>query len=136
MNTAMVRSIFSAAAGLFAAVSVAYLLTWYNGASLATAQTVAFVTWLLGHVLLALNLRSQREPLFRQGLFTNRLMIWWAAATVLFVLVVTFVPGVQMLIKTTPLSGGTWALVITAALMGTFWIEVKKWIVSWLDSRK
>jgi len=130
MNKAMVRSIFTSAAGLFAAVSLVYLVTWYSGAGLATAQTAAFVTWLLGHVFLALNLRSQREPLFRLGLFSNRLMGWWAAATVLFVLVVTFVPGVQMLFKTTSLSAGTWALAIAAALVGTFWIEVKKWVTS------
>jgi len=59
-----------------------------------------------------------------------------AAATVLFVLVLTFVPGVQMFIKTTPLSGGTWVLVIAAALTGTPWIEVKKWIVLLLSARK
>src|SRR2546422_5348333 len=32
--------------------------------------------------------------------------------SVLFVLVVTFIPGVQMLFKTTSLSAGTWALAI------------------------
>jgi magnesium-transporting ATPase (P-type) len=43
-------------------------------------------------------------------------------------LVVTLVPNVQVLFKTTSLSAGTWALAIAAALIGTFWIEVKKWI--------
>src|SRR5439155_5764959 len=47
----MARSIFSEGAGLFAAVSVAYLVTWYtSGGDLVRAQTVAFVSWLLGHV--------------------------------------------------------------------------------------
>ena len=32
---------------------------------------------LLGHVLLALNMRSDREPLFRLGLFSHRLMMGW-----------------------------------------------------------
>lgn len=129
MNKAMVSSIFTSAAGLFAAVSVVYLVTWYSGAGLDTSHTAAFVTWLLGHVLLALNLRSRREPLFRLGLFSNRLMIWWAAATALFVLLVTLVPSVQVLFKTTSLSAGTWALAIAAALIGTFWIEIRKWII-------
>ena len=71
----MVRSIVSAGTGLFAAVAVAYLVTWYSGAGALRAQTVAFVTWLLGHVFLALNLRSERELLVKLGLFANRLMI-------------------------------------------------------------
>src|SRR5207245_9242850 len=82
LDKAMVRSIFTSAAGLFAAVSVVYLVTWYSGVGLATAQTAAFVTWLLGHVLMALNLRSQRDSLFHLGLLWNRLMVLWSATLV------------------------------------------------------
>ena len=81
----MAGSIFSAGAGLFAAVSVAYLITWYtSGGDLLRAQTVAFLAWLLGHVFLAMNVRSEREPLFRLGFFSNRLMILWAAVVYTF----------------------------------------------------
>ncbi len=71
MNRAMVSSLSVAAAGLFAAVSVAYLVTWYNTTNLAQAQTVAFTTWLLGFVFLALNLRSEREPLLKPQQFSK-----------------------------------------------------------------
>ncbi len=128
MNRSMVASIFIAAAGLFAAVSVAYLITWYSGAGQLQAQTVAFVTWLIGHVLLAFNLRSEREPLIRLGVFSNRLMIVWAVATVLFILIIAFVPGIQALFKTGILSSSEWALVVGTALVGTFWLEVRKWL--------
>ncbi len=126
MDRAMAGSILVSAVGLFAIVSVAYLLTWYGGASLAKAQTVAFVSWLLGHVALAINMRSEREPLFRLGLFTNRLMWVWGAATVVFVVLVTMVPGVQGALKTAPLSWGEWATIIGLALVGTFWMEGRK----------
>jgi Ca2+-transporting ATPase len=123
----MVRSIFSAAAGVFAAVSVAYLVTWYSsGGDLVRAQTVAFVAWLLGHVLLAINLRSEREPLFRLGFFSNRLMIVWAVAAITFVLFATLAPFVQNLLKMTALSGQDWLLVLIVTVMGTFWIEMRK----------
>jgi len=36
---------------------------------------MAFVTWLIGHVLLVLNMRSERRPVFKLGLFSNRLML-------------------------------------------------------------
>ncbi len=124
-----VGSIFSAGAGLFAAVSVAYLVTWYaTGGDLVRAQTVAFVTWLLGHVFLAINLRSEREPLSRLGFFSNRLMILWGVAAIAFVLFATLVPGVQNLLKTTFLRGQDWLLVLVVTVMGTFWIEMRKLI--------
>jgi P-type Ca2+ transporter type 2C len=111
---------------LFAAVSVAYLVTRYTSSNLAHAQTVAFVTWLLGHLLLAINLRSEREPLLRLGFFSNRLMMIWGLAAVVFVLFAILVPGVQGLLKTVPLSGGDWLLIVIVTIVGTCWLEVRK----------
>ena len=101
LGRSMVRSIFASAAGLFAAVCGVYLATWHSGAGLITAQTMAFATWLSGHVFLALNLRSEREPLFRVGFFTNWVMVVWATATAALLLVATLVPAAQQLIKVT-----------------------------------
>jgi Ca2+-transporting ATPase len=126
----LVDSIFASAAGLFAAVSVAYLLTWYGTHDLVRAQTMAFVTWLLGHVFLALNMRSERDPIFRLGLFSNLVMVWWSITTVACVLVMTFVPRVGALLKVVPLSGPQWTLAIGAAIVGTFWQEAGK-LYSW-----
>lgn len=126
MDRAMVSSIFSSAAGLFMAVTTTYLVTWYTSGDTVKAQTVAFITWLLGHIFLAVNMRSEREPLFRLGIFSNRLMIIWGAATLVFVLCVSFIPEVESLLKTVSLSSGEWILVIGMAFVGTFWIEVLK----------
>jgi P-type Ca2+ transporter type 2C len=135
MNRGYVSSIFVAALGLFAAVSVAYLVTWYGGAGVAHARTVAFVTWLLGHVLLALHLRSEREPLARLGVFSNRLMDVWLGAVLLFCVAIVYVPGVQSRLNTTALTGGEWLLVAGMAVVGTSWIEVRKWLVAWRAGR-
>ncbi len=91
---------------------------------------MAFAAWLLGHVMLAFNLRSEREPLVHLGLRSNRLMIVWGAATVAVLLVATAVAGARTAFKVTALSAREWALVVGAAFIGTFWIEVKKWMVS------
>ncbi len=91
---------------------------------------MAFATWLLGHFFLALNLRSDREPLLRLGAFSNRLMMAWGSATVAFVLFAVLVPGVHDALRTVPLSAGRWALAVGLAFAGTFWMEVRKWIVS------
>jgi Ca2+-transporting ATPase len=130
MDRPMLTSIFSSALGLFGAVSVSYLTTWYRTQYLTEAQTMAFATWLLGHVFLALNLRSEREPLLRLGFFSNRLMVIWAAATFGLLLFATLVPGVQGFFKVVALSPSEWLLTIGAALIGTFWIEAKKLIAA------
>jgi P-type Ca2+ transporter type 2C len=85
---------------------------------------MAFAAWLLGHIFLALNLRSERQPLVRLGFFSNRLMVIWAAATLGLLPFATFVPGVQHLFKVTPLSAREWLLAVGVAMIGTFWIEV------------
>ena len=126
LERSLVRSIFSSAAGLFMAVCGVYLVTWYGSTSLITAQTMAFVTWLLGHIFLALNLRSEREPLFRLGFFTNRVMVVWVIATLAVLLVVTLVPGLRQLIKVGSLQPAQWALAGGTAFAGTFWIEARK----------
>jgi Ca2+-transporting ATPase len=126
IDRSLVAGILSAAVGLFAAVSVCYLTTWFRTGNLPRAQTMAFAAWLVGHVLLALNLRSEREPIVRLGLFSNRLMIAWAAATLALLLVATNVAGARNLFKVTRLDASEWALVVGAAVIGTFWIEIKK----------
>lgn len=128
LDQALVSSLFGGAAGLFAAVSFLYLLTWYSGAGVTTAHTAAFVTWLVGHVLLAFNLRTEREPVLRLGLFSNHVMLWWAGATLAFVLAVTLVPAVQTAVNTTSLSAATWVVILVAAVVGTCWIEIVKWV--------
>jgi Ca2+-transporting ATPase len=128
MSRSMVGSIFGSAIGLFVSVSILYLLTYLSGAGLERAQTIAFVTWLIGHIFLAFNLRSDREPLVRLGVFSNRVMVGWAGATAAFILVVTFVPWVQSILKTVPLTGFEWLLILAVAFLGTFWIEASKWL--------
>ena len=136
MHRGMVASTLLAALGLFAAVAAVYLASWYGGAGLAQARTVAFVTWLLGHVLLALNLRSERQPLVRLGVFSNRLMVVWLVATLLFVLLITFVPGIQARLSTTGLTPTEWGVAILAAVLGTCWWEIDKRIRGAADGHK
>jgi Ca2+-transporting ATPase len=136
LDRALVGSLFGGAAGLAASVSFVYLLTWYSGVGATTAHTAAFVTWLVGHVLLAFNFRTEREPVLRLGLFSNRVMLVWAGATLCFVLVVTLVPVVQTAVNTAALSPATWVLILMASAVGTCWIELVKWVRSWQAARQ
>jgi Ca2+-transporting ATPase len=126
MDRAMIAGILTSALGLFAAVATAYLLTWYVGADLVTAQTVAFAAWMVGHVLLAFNMRSERQPMLQVGLLSNRLMVVWGVVALAFISLVTTVPFLQTFLKITTLNLGQWTLILVCVVVGTFWLEVKK----------
>jgi Ca2+-transporting ATPase len=130
MARAMRSSIFISALGLFLAVSVSYLFHWYRGYSLVQAQTAAFVAWMLGHIFLAFNMRSEKEPLYRVGFLSNKLMLIWAIITVLALLLVVNVAPLQETLKTTSLPGASWALILGIAIVATFWTEAKKLVQS------
>jgi P-type Ca2+ transporter type 2C len=105
------------------------LLSWYGGHDLIRAQTVAFATWLVGHVFLALNMRSEKQPLLKLGLFSNRLMVVWVLATFVFSVAVTTIPFLEAGLKTSTLVLSDWEIMIPLALVGTFWIEARKWLL-------
>ena len=132
MNRNMLITIALGALSLFVAVSATYLFTWFNNPSLAYAerlvlsQTVAFATWMVGHIFLAFNFRSDKEPLVKLGFFSNRVMVVWALLAVVTLLVGTNLPFVNESLRITSLSLLNWALVVGAAFVATFWMELKK----------
>jgi Ca2+-transporting ATPase len=126
MDKAMITSILTSAAGLFGGVTAAYLLAWYQGADIVQAQTVAFAAWMVGHVLLAFNMRSERQPILQIGLFSNRLMVMWGLVTAGFITLVTSVPFLQTYLKTTALQLSQWWVILALVVAGTTWLEVKK----------
>ena len=114
--------------GLTIAILVAYFGSLALGYELAAARTAAYATWLLGHIVLAMNLKQDRMPLFKQGLLANRFAAGWLASMVALVLAMTLVPAVQSVMQTTPLSGTQWALVLAGAILASGWIEIRKWV--------
>ena len=126
MNRSMLRGISMGALSLFAAVTTNFLLIWFLTQNLQQAQTLAFATWMLGHILLALNFRSEKEPLVKLGFFSNKVMIMWAVLAIATLVVGTSLPFVHDALKITYLSLPDWGLVIVVSFVATFWIELKK----------
>jgi Ca2+-transporting ATPase len=126
MNRSLLSGISIGALSLFAAVTTNFLLVWFQTQNLTQAQTVAFATWMLGHILLALNFRSEKEPLVKLGFLSNKVMVLWALLVVATLLVGTSLPFVHDSLKITNLSLQDWALVIIISFAATFWMELKK----------
>jgi Ca2+-transporting ATPase len=130
MDKKMVSSISIGAVSLFAAVSAAFLYTWYNGGDLVIAQTMAFSTWLLGHIFLAFNMRSTKEPLARMGYTTNRVMLLWALSATALLLIAVPLPFLHETLKLQSITLAQWVLVIVVAFVSTFWMEGVKLVRS------
>ncbi len=127
VNREMMLSIFAGSLSLAAAVTFNYLFVYYvrgNDASL--AQTVAFGTWLAGHVFLALNMRSTQEPFYRLGLFSNKAMLIWAALAIGFFALVTLVEPIRKAVHVVSLSWRYWLGILAVAGVATFWMEGRK----------
>jgi Ca2+-transporting ATPase len=128
----MQRTLVLGALSLFAAVSTTYLVTWYLNPNLAInqrttlAQTVAFATWMLGHIFLALNFRSEKEPLAKLGFFSNKVMVLCALVVVATLILGITLPFVHDSLKITNLTLSDWALVVGVSFIATFWMELKK----------
>jgi len=127
MTKTMLTSIFISALSLSAAVSTCFLATYYWTNDIAHAQTVAFATWILTHIFLAFNLRSEKQPLLSLGVFSNKVMVVWAIVATTTLLLGTIVPAFQSVMKTSSLTLFDWALVIIAAFVATSWMEAEKW---------
>jgi Ca2+-transporting ATPase len=126
MNRSMLQTMALGSLSLFAAVSFNFLSTWFLTQNLPLAQTMAFATWMLGHILLALNFRSEKEPLAKLGFFSNKVMVLWAVLVVATLLVGTNLPFIHDSLRITYLSLQDWALVIIVSFVATFWMELKK----------
>jgi Ca2+-transporting ATPase len=122
----MLSGISIGALSLFAAVTANFLLVWFQTQNLTQAQTVAFATWMLGHILLALNFRSEKEPLAKLGFLSNKVMVLWAVLAAVTLIVGTSLPFVHDSLKITNLSLQDWALVVSVSFAATFWMELKK----------
>jgi P-type Ca2+ transporter type 2C len=118
------------AAGLVIAILAVYFGSRALGYGLDSARTAAFATWLLGHIVLAMNLKQRRRPLLRQGLLANRFAAGWLLGMVALVLVMTLAAPVRAVLKTTPLSGLQWLGVVAGALLASGWMEVRKWLAT------
>ncbi|MCL4430333.1 MAG: cation-transporting P-type ATPase [Chloroflexi bacterium] len=126
LNRPMLKRLFLGALSLFAAVTATYLFAYYTSTDITYARTVAFATWMFGHIFLALNFRSEREPLIKEGLFSNKVMLLWALLAIVTLIVGTSLPPTQTALQITGLGWQGWTLAIAVSFVATFWMELAK----------
>jgi Ca2+-transporting ATPase len=128
LNSPMLAGIAFGGAALWVAVFIPYWSALYLGIPLAAAQTAAFSSWMIGHILLAFFSRSAHDPLYRTGVFSNRVMVIWAAGASAFLALLLTVPAIGQRFGITPISAGTVLVIAGFALACMAGFEVAKFL--------
>ncbi len=129
MDNSMQLGILGGGLTLAAAVLVAYLWAWEQGLGAAAAQTAAFASWMVGHLVLAAHMRSERQPLLRTSPLANRPYLIWVGAALGLLAASTWPPlAARLHLVSLPAQG--WAVAITAGLVLPSWWEVAKWALA------
>ncbi len=71
--------------------------------------------------------RTERESLFKIGIFSNMWLVYAEAVGILIMAAISYVPFLQDIFKTGPLSVVDWAVLIVAAVSLFFAEEARKW---------
>jgi Ca2+-transporting ATPase len=91
-------------------------------------QTMVFTVLCLSQLANVLAIRSERESLFTQGLFSNRPLLGAVLLTFLLQLAAIYVPSLNGIFKTAPLSLGELALAIGISSVAFWGVEGEKWL--------
>ncbi|MHB9092532.1 MAG: HAD-IC family P-type ATPase, partial [Chloroflexota bacterium] len=126
MDGSMKAGIFAGGLSLCVAVTAAYLWAFSRGAQPAHAQSLAFVTWMIGHVLLAFHMRSERQPLLSLGPLSNPAMLIWGIGAIALAVLTANVPVLRDALKMAPLAPQEWVFAAVAPLLTTGGWEVWK----------
>jgi len=120
-----------------ASVLVAYWvgLVYFGAANhtdpLITAETMAFATLIMSELFRAYTSRSERYPLLKLGVFTNKFMQYAVGLSVFLLLIVIYipVPGIREIFNTTPLNFQEWLVMTPLILLPAVVAEIQKAIV-------
>ena len=96
---------------------------------LLTSETMAFVTLVASELLRAYTSRSERYPLFKLGVFTNKWMQYAIGFSMflLFLVVYIPVPAIRQIFNTTPITLNEWVPMLPLILLPSVAAETQKW---------
>ena len=91
-----------------------------------TSQTMAFAVLGMSELVHAYNTRSNKKSIFKVGLGTNKTLILATAISLLLMIFVLLVPGVQGIFKIATLSTNNWMWIIGLSFTPMIIVEVFK----------
>lgn len=121
------------AAAIVAGTLGMYIITLQSNPDLSYARTVAFVGLGFFTVYNAYSSRSLQESVFRMNPLGNKTLLIGIAASILAILAVVYIPFMQFIFETRPLTSESWILILITGLVVVLAAEVMKKILSGLS---
>jgi Ca2+-transporting ATPase len=106
---------------------VAFWMGLTGSGSVTVARTMAFVTLSGCQVLRAYTNRSERVSVFSLGVFSSRWMQYAALSSIVLMLAVVYVPGLNAVFNAEPLSALNWARLAPLLVLPAVVDELTKW---------
>jgi len=128
LNHFMRRGIALQTLAITAVTLGAYWIGLQNYPSM--AATMAFVTLSFSELLRAFTARSERYPILSLGMFNNRTMNWAILSSLVLLLVVVYVPFLQNVFDTVPLTWTQWRWILPLLFVPAVVAEVVKYVYS------
>ncbi len=98
------------------------------GLDTATWRTMVFTTLTIAQMGNALAIRATHDSLWEIGLFSNRLMVGAVVTTFLLQMALLYVPFLQGIFRTVPLTGTQLGISLVVSLTVLIAVEAVKWI--------
>jgi Ca2+-transporting ATPase len=134
-DSKMITDMIISATSLFVAVMLAYFYAWSQGLNAVTVQAYAFSAWIMGHIILAFVMRSEKEPLSVIGPLSNKIMDLWAILAFAFLIITQTVPPVTSQLKLATIGAEQFIIILVFAIIAIAWIEVAKAIAYKLNQK-
>ena len=99
-----------------------------RGSSEAEARTVAVNTFVVIELCYLFNCRSLTKSPFAIGFFSNLWVLGGSALMLLIQVLYTYLPIMNRLFKSAPISGRAWLYIAAAGLASAFLVEGEKWL--------
>jgi len=120
---------------LFMAVPMAvgglFIFLRYYQTGVAHARTMTLIVLALFQWFNAWNCRSMTQSIFQLGLFANKWLILATSFVLLLQFLILYVPVMQNIFNTVPLSGHDWGVIVAVSAPILLLEEVRKVIVRW-----
>jgi Ca2+-transporting ATPase len=100
------------------------------------AETMAFVTLALAELPIAYTTRSERFPLYRLGVFSNRWMQYAVGLSIVLILAVVYIPFLNGPFNTVPLRLEHWEVILPLIAIPALTAEVTKLVLRRNEARR
>lgn len=133
INRLMISGVAVQAIAITGATLTAYLIGLARDPAI--ADTMAFITLSTSELFRAFTARSERYPLLKIGVFSNKWMNYAVISSLVLLLAVVYIPFFNPIFKTQPLGIQEWLVIVPLLLIPSIAAETTKYILQYRKRR-